>query len=137
MSQPLGMPVPPHGARRPGHLVWVPCPGCLSLERQLTPPLPHSPLMLNDSSSAHSMPKYSRQYSLEHIHGPVPYSVSTSCNTTGLHGRCQGAHRMRPLPFDGRLRPRPMVAPACTPQMPSPTLVLSSPTSLSWLPAAP
>lgn len=33
------------------------------------------PLMLNDSSSAHSMPKYSRQYSLEHIHGPVPYSA--------------------------------------------------------------
>ncbi|KAK2496510.1 hypothetical protein MC885_013796 [Smutsia gigantea] len=33
------------------------------------------PLMLNDSSSAHSMPKYSRQYSLEHIHGSVPYSA--------------------------------------------------------------
>ncbi|XP_059971569.1 heat shock factor protein 1 isoform X2 [Mesoplodon densirostris] len=33
------------------------------------------PLMLNDSSSAHSMPKYGRQYSLEHIHGPGPYSA--------------------------------------------------------------
>lgn len=33
--------------------------------------------MLNDSSSAHSMPKYSRQYSLEHVHSPSPYSVST------------------------------------------------------------
>ncbi|XP_026723299.1 heat shock factor protein 1-like [Athene cunicularia] len=34
------------------------------------------PLMLNDSSSAHSMPKYSRQYSLEHVHGASPYAVS-------------------------------------------------------------
>lgn len=32
--------------------------------------------MLNDSSSAHSMPKYSRQYSLEHVHGSSPYAVS-------------------------------------------------------------
>ncbi|XP_053100678.1 heat shock factor protein 1 isoform X2 [Hemicordylus capensis] len=35
------------------------------------------PLMLNDSSSAHSMSKYSRQYSLEHVHGPSPYSASS------------------------------------------------------------
>uniref|UniRef100_A0A8D1AIW8 Heat shock transcription factor 1 n=1 Tax=Sus scrofa TaxID=9823 RepID=A0A8D1AIW8_PIG len=33
------------------------------------------PLMLNDASSAHSMPKYGRQYSLEHIHGPGPYTA--------------------------------------------------------------
>uniref|UniRef100_A0A8C3W9N9 Heat shock transcription factor 1 n=1 Tax=Catagonus wagneri TaxID=51154 RepID=A0A8C3W9N9_9CETA len=33
------------------------------------------PLMLNDSGAAHSMPKYGRQYSLEHIHGPGPYSA--------------------------------------------------------------
>uniref|UniRef100_A0A8P0P571 Heat shock transcription factor 1 n=3 Tax=Canis lupus familiaris TaxID=9615 RepID=A0A8P0P571_CANLF len=33
------------------------------------------PLMLNDGSSAHSMPKYGRQYSLEHIHGSGPYSA--------------------------------------------------------------
>ncbi|XP_026919414.1 heat shock factor protein 1 isoform X2 [Herpailurus yagouaroundi] len=33
------------------------------------------PLMLNDSSAAHSMPKYGRQYSLEHIHGSGPYSA--------------------------------------------------------------
>ncbi|XP_025120547.2 heat shock factor protein 1 [Bubalus bubalis] len=31
------------------------------------------PLMLNDGGPAHPMPKYSRQYSLEHIHGPGPY----------------------------------------------------------------
>ncbi|NIG61017.1 heat shock factor protein 1 isoform X2 [Pontoporia blainvillei] len=31
--------------------------------------------MLNDSSSAHSMPKYGRQFSLERIHGPGPYSA--------------------------------------------------------------
>nr|AHB38918.1 heat shock factor 1 [Bubalus bubalis] len=31
------------------------------------------PLMLNDSGPAHPMPKYGRQYSLEHIHGPGPY----------------------------------------------------------------
>lgn len=38
-----------------------------STPTELTPPLssPHSPLMLNDSSSAHSMPKYSRPFSLE------------------------------------------------------------------------
>ncbi|XP_068017194.1 heat shock factor protein 1 isoform X1 [Melanerpes formicivorus] len=35
------------------------------------------PLMLNDSSSAHSMPKYSRQYSLEHVHGASPYAASS------------------------------------------------------------
>lgn len=33
------------------------------------------PLMLNDASSAHSMPKYGQQYSLEHIHGPGPYTA--------------------------------------------------------------
>ncbi|XP_019485752.1 PREDICTED: heat shock factor protein 1 isoform X3 [Hipposideros armiger] len=33
------------------------------------------PLMLNDGSSAHSLPKYGRQYSLEHIHGSGPYSA--------------------------------------------------------------
>ncbi|XP_057592809.1 heat shock factor protein 1 isoform X2 [Hippopotamus amphibius kiboko] len=33
------------------------------------------PLMLNDGSSAHSMPKYGRQYSLEPIHGSGPYSA--------------------------------------------------------------
>ncbi|XP_065520991.1 heat shock factor protein 1-like isoform X2 [Lathamus discolor] len=35
------------------------------------------PLMLNDGSSAHSMPKYSRQYSLEHVHGSSPYAASS------------------------------------------------------------
>ncbi|XP_015863186.1 heat shock factor protein 1 isoform X4 [Peromyscus maniculatus bairdii] len=33
------------------------------------------PLMLSDSVSAHSGPKYGRQYSLEHVHGPGPYSA--------------------------------------------------------------
>uniref|UniRef100_A0A8C2M517 Heat shock factor 1 n=1 Tax=Cricetulus griseus TaxID=10029 RepID=A0A8C2M517_CRIGR len=33
------------------------------------------PLMLSDSSSAHSVLKYGRQYSLEHVHGPGPYSA--------------------------------------------------------------
>ncbi|KAL1777207.1 heat shock factor protein 1 isoform X3 [Sigmodon hispidus] len=33
------------------------------------------PLMLSDSNSAHSVPKYGRQYSLEHVHGPGPYSA--------------------------------------------------------------
>lgn len=31
--------------------------------------------MLSDSNSAHSVPKYGRQYSLEHVHGPGPYSA--------------------------------------------------------------
>uniref|UniRef100_A0A8C6XY52 Heat shock transcription factor 1 n=1 Tax=Naja naja TaxID=35670 RepID=A0A8C6XY52_NAJNA len=35
------------------------------------------PLMLNDGSSPHSMPKYGRQYSLEHLHSPSPYSASS------------------------------------------------------------
>ncbi|XP_037658361.1 heat shock factor protein 1 isoform X2 [Choloepus didactylus] len=33
------------------------------------------PLMLNDGSPAHSVPKYSRQFSLEHLHGAAPYSA--------------------------------------------------------------
>ncbi|XP_028919528.1 heat shock factor protein 1 isoform X1 [Ornithorhynchus anatinus] len=35
------------------------------------------PLMLNDSSSTHSMPKYGRQYSLEHVPGSSPYTASS------------------------------------------------------------
>ncbi|XP_021106057.1 heat shock factor protein 1 isoform X5 [Heterocephalus glaber] len=35
------------------------------------------PLMLSDSSSAHSVPKYARQYSLERVHGPGSYSASS------------------------------------------------------------
>uniref|UniRef100_A0A6J0UPS4 Heat shock factor protein 1 isoform X5 n=1 Tax=Pogona vitticeps TaxID=103695 RepID=A0A6J0UPS4_9SAUR len=35
------------------------------------------PLMLNDGSSAHSLPKYGRQYSLEHVHAPSPFSASS------------------------------------------------------------
>ncbi|MBN3297533.1 HSF1 protein, partial [Amia calva] len=35
------------------------------------------PLMLNDSSSAHSMPKFSRQYSLEHLQGSPAFTAST------------------------------------------------------------
>ncbi|XP_062986026.1 heat shock factor protein 1 isoform X2 [Elgaria multicarinata webbii] len=35
------------------------------------------PLMLNDGGSSHSMPKYSRQYSLEHVHGPPPFSAAS------------------------------------------------------------
>lgn len=48
--------------------------------------LPCSPLMLSDSSSAHSVPKYGRQYSLEHVHGPGPYSVSIKLHETSLVG---------------------------------------------------
>ncbi|KAG8515435.1 Heat shock factor protein 1, partial [Galemys pyrenaicus] len=33
------------------------------------------PLMLNDSGAAHSMPKFGRQYSLEHLHGAGPFSA--------------------------------------------------------------
>ncbi|KAJ7338258.1 hypothetical protein JRQ81_010994 [Phrynocephalus forsythii] len=35
------------------------------------------PLMLNDGSSAHALPKYGRQYSLEHVHAPSPFSASS------------------------------------------------------------
>ncbi|XP_066482223.1 heat shock factor protein 1 isoform X3 [Tiliqua scincoides] len=35
------------------------------------------PLMVNDGSSPHSMPKYGRQYSLEHVHSPSLYSASS------------------------------------------------------------
>ncbi|XP_006830839.1 PREDICTED: heat shock factor protein 1 [Chrysochloris asiatica] len=33
------------------------------------------PLMLSDSGSGHPMPKYSRQYSLEHVHGAAPFTA--------------------------------------------------------------
>ncbi|KAM4706253.1 heat shock factor protein 1 [Rhinophrynus dorsalis] len=36
------------------------------------------PLMLNDSSTAHPLPKYSRQYSLEHVHSAATYPASLS-----------------------------------------------------------
>ncbi|RXN00952.1 Heat shock factor protein 1 [Acipenser ruthenus] len=42
------------------------------------------PLMLNDSSSAHSMPKYSRQYSLEPLQGSPAFSP-TSQSYTGAN----------------------------------------------------
>ncbi|XP_042638941.1 heat shock factor protein 1 [Orycteropus afer afer] len=35
------------------------------------------PLMLSDSGSAHPMPKYGRQYSLEHVHGTAPFTASS------------------------------------------------------------
>lgn len=35
------------------------------------------PLMLNDGGTAHSIPKYSRQYSLEHVHTTSPYTASS------------------------------------------------------------
>ncbi|XP_014448747.1 heat shock factor protein 1 [Tupaia chinensis] len=35
------------------------------------------PLMLNDGSSAHPLPKYGRQYSLEHVHTTGPYTASS------------------------------------------------------------
>ncbi|KAM9626638.1 heat shock factor protein 1 isoform 4-T4 [Trichechus inunguis] len=35
------------------------------------------PLMLSDSGSAHPMPKYGRQYSLEHVHGAAPFAASS------------------------------------------------------------
>ncbi|XP_072532630.1 heat shock factor protein 1 isoform X2 [Salminus brasiliensis] len=40
------------------------------------------PLMLNDSSTAHSMPKYSRQYSLEH--SPTLSPTGTAFSGTGI-----------------------------------------------------
>ncbi|XP_024428184.1 heat shock factor protein 1 isoform X2 [Desmodus rotundus] len=44
------------------------------------------PLMLNDSGSAHSLPKYGRQYSLEPIHGSGPYSApSPAYSGSGLY----------------------------------------------------
>ncbi|XP_068093953.1 heat shock factor protein 1 isoform X2 [Hyperolius riggenbachi] len=36
------------------------------------------PLMLNDSSTAHSLPKYSRQYSLEHVNGTAAFPATFS-----------------------------------------------------------
>ena len=35
------------------------------------------PLMLNDGSPAHPVPKYGWQYSLEHIHGPGSYPAAS------------------------------------------------------------
>uniref|UniRef100_A0A665VHT5 HSF-type DNA-binding domain-containing protein n=1 Tax=Echeneis naucrates TaxID=173247 RepID=A0A665VHT5_ECHNA len=50
------------------------------------------PLMLNDSSSAHSMPKYSRQFSLEHMQtqaGPNSSTASPAPGTTGQSYGCR------------------------------------------------
>ncbi|XP_039648343.1 heat shock factor protein 1-like [Perca fluviatilis] len=41
------------------------------------------PLMLNDSSSAHSMPKYSRQFSLEHMQAAASLLSADSLVTSG------------------------------------------------------
>lgn len=102
--------------------------------------LPRSPLMLNDGSSAHPLPKYGRQYSLEHSHGASPYPVS-AWPAAGRGAAGAAAVRDAPPlgspPFDGRLRPRPSAAPASTPQMLFPAPDPSSPTSPSWCPAAP
>ncbi|XP_023397360.2 heat shock factor protein 1 isoform X3 [Loxodonta africana] len=35
------------------------------------------PLMLSDSGTAHPMPKYGRQYSLEHVHSAAPFAASS------------------------------------------------------------
>uniref|UniRef100_A0A663N3L7 HSF-type DNA-binding domain-containing protein n=1 Tax=Athene cunicularia TaxID=194338 RepID=A0A663N3L7_ATHCN len=62
------------------------------------------PLMLNDSSSAHSMPKYSRQYSLEHVHGASPYAVSACILSLGTDGR-EGGVKERPISPSAELAP--------------------------------
>ncbi|XP_015987281.1 heat shock factor protein 1 isoform X4 [Rousettus aegyptiacus] len=44
------------------------------------------PLMLNDGGSAHPLPKYGRQYSLEHSHSSGPYSApSPAFGGSGLY----------------------------------------------------
>lgn len=93
-----GHPHPPPGAQgRPPPLSAVPRGGGW----RLTCTLPHSPLMLNDSGSAHSMPKYGRQFSLEHVHGSGPYSVSAGgrapVQACGRSGACCPGRRCRSL----------------------------------------
>lgn len=51
------------------------------------------PLMLNDTSSAHPLPKYSRQYSLEHVNGSATYPGSFSGYTDSA--------RYSPEPLEG------------------------------------
>lgn len=52
--------------------------------------------MLSDGSPAHPVPKYGRQFSLEHSHGPSPYSVSArpgpGCGARGA----QPTHHLPP-----------------------------------------
>lgn len=93
--------------------------------------------MLNDGGSAHPLPKYGRQYSLEHSHSSGPYSVSARRQAGWGRGSAWGSAPWGSPPFDGRLRPRPSAAPASTPQMLFPPPDPSSPTSPSWCPAAP
>ncbi|KAG7469790.1 hypothetical protein MATL_G00132520 [Megalops atlanticus] len=49
--------------------------GVLGLKRKI-------PLMLNDGSSTHSLPKYSRQFSLEPLQGSSAFSTSSSPHTS-------------------------------------------------------
>lgn len=100
------MPVPQHGAPD------LPVPSWLSGVAggrgpgEAPDPSPHprpprSPLMLNDGSAAHSGPKYSRQYSLQHVHGPGPYSVSAlprGWPGSGRGARCCGSCHIGRLP---------------------------------------
>lgn len=82
-----------------------------------SPTLPHSPLMLNDGGPAHPMPKYGRQYSLEHIHGPGPYPVS--CGRPGRRrgwGRSTHHRAHLPLvagPFPSLQRLQPLLPRRC------------------------
>ncbi|XP_072269286.1 heat shock factor protein 1 [Pyxicephalus adspersus] len=52
--------------------------GCAWIELEPDLCFPCRPLMLNDSSSAHSLPKYNRQYSLEHVGGAATFPGSFS-----------------------------------------------------------
>uniref|UniRef100_A0A5F9C7C0 Heat shock transcription factor 1 n=1 Tax=Oryctolagus cuniculus TaxID=9986 RepID=A0A5F9C7C0_RABIT len=64
-----------HGLQAPGHEALIQFLISLVQSNRILGVKRKIPLMLNDGSSAHSMPKYGRQYSLEHVPGAGPYAA--------------------------------------------------------------
>ncbi|XP_063306999.1 heat shock factor protein 1 isoform X2 [Pelobates fuscus] len=69
------------------------------------------PLMLNDTSSAHPLPKYSRQYSLEPVHGATSYPASLS----GYTGSSLYATDTSPGPIISDVTELPQSSPSVSP----------------------
>ncbi|CAH2286288.1 heat shock factor 1 isoform X1 [Pelobates cultripes] len=67
--------------------------------------------MLNDTSSAHPLPKYSRQYSLEPVHGATSYPASLS----GYTGSSLYATDTSPGPIISDVTELPQSSPSVSP----------------------
>ncbi|KAL1783631.1 heat shock factor protein 1 isoform X6 [Sigmodon hispidus] len=81
--------------------------------------------MLSDSNSAHSVPKYGRQYSLEQVHGPGPYSAPSPAYSSSSLYTSDAVTSSGPIIFDiTNLAP---TSPLTSPDTPfSPTAFIDS-----------